>query len=190
MLSVAFSHMLVLSCEIELQLYTTWLAVVLSSWKEGTKSHGCFPEGHTYWRDFYIWGHGCKYIHQSVAMGGRSWPLFCQTCGLINLSVVFISIACTAAGNMCVLVCVYPYTQILSLPFTISPSQSHTRMADSLQHSPLLCLGVHSVSASAILPGIATMATYVHETCLPPLEMNPLSTETLPPFSSPFSPSS
>lgn len=52
----------------------------------------------------------------------------------------------TAAGTMCIPDCLNPYAQHLSLPFTISPPQSQTWMADSPR-----CLGVHSVSVSAIL---------------------------------------
>lgn len=52
------------------------------------------------------------------------------------------NIAQTAAGNMCILDCLNPYAQHLSLPFTISPPQSQTWMADSPR-----CLGVHSASA-------------------------------------------
>lgn len=94
---------------------------------------------------FYIWRYICiykwampfpdsyfiKHVDWSASLWYLSVPVF-----LVH------NAARTAAGNMCVLDCLNPYAQHPSLPFTISPPQSQTWMADSP-----LCLGVHSVSA-------------------------------------------
>lgn len=79
---------------------------------------------------------------------------------------------------MCVLVCLHPFTI----------SQCPTRAWQTPLSAPPLCQGVYLVSVSAILSRVHTMATHVHETCPPPLEMNLFSAETLPPMSSPFNP--